>query len=190
VTPLLTKHDLADCSLVQSIPFRDRGLGHLRIQRANRSGVVLGEFSAWMRRAVRMSAFAALVFVVIGRRPYEQVGRITARRIIAPMQNVSAFWHWTVDALVGDAMRANLSTMFVLYDPVTFFVACSGPQPAGAGLALVAERIEPNGQWLRARAVAARLRTIWSAWPTRRTELALVAERCVHAQHLSTNGAW
>src|SRR6185436_14311880 len=159
VPPFLSQHDLADGGLVQSVLGGDGSLGHLRVQPANGPDVVLGQFGERMRHAMWMATLAALVFVVVGHRAYEQVRRIATGRIVAAVEHVLACWHWSINAFISHAMCSKLPALvFAGDDSVTLSIHGASPWPAGVGFSGLVVVEKPFGQWAGSSRVAAGFR--------------------------------
>jgi hypothetical protein len=134
------------------------------------------QLRARMCLADTIASFPEPVLVVVSDGSKPQMGRVTARRVVAFVQNVSLWWNGAVDAFIGKAMCSQLFALFVTNDAVALPVFGSGPGPAGVRLAWMVVEQEPISQRHKARAVTTCLRAIRASWTTRRTQTTVFTE--------------
>lgn len=91
-------------------------------------------------------ALPHLVGLVLGMRAKEQVRRVTARRVVAPMTHHPTAGNRAERQFPRDAMRAQMSAPLVLELAVAVFIPASAPWPALVGAALVDTRPEARRQ--------------------------------------------
>lgn len=123
-----------------------------------------------------VSPLPFLVCVVVSRCAGEQMRRITARRIVAAVQDMYVGWYRAVNAFISQSMGSQLSALFVSDDSVPIAVCGASPQPAFVGIARMVVERKPFCERDETSPVAAGFRAEPSACPTGWSEVAMIAE--------------
>lgn len=82
------------------------------------------------RLAMTVPTFSNHVCYVVCLRTYEQVSRVTARRVIAGMENRQPALNWAVGKNVGHAVR-TLRAVVVTEHPIAMCINSTSPEPTG-----------------------------------------------------------
>jgi hypothetical protein len=178
VLPKDATNDVADDGLMDPVVVGDGLLGHSGIHSSDVPHVLLDDFRAAVFYAERVTLFLNFVVGVVCGGADEEMGRIAAWWVVAAMQHIAAFWNGSVDALVGEAMRAYLAALFVADDTIALFVDGSGPRPAFIGSAGMVVEQEPFGEGHETCAVTTRLRTVAAALAAWRTPATVRTQPC------------
>lgn len=160
-----------------------------RCRRPNKAYVFFPQLGTSMGAAAALSALCDHVAPVVLVASCEQVRRITARWVIASVQNILIAGYWAIRAFVGHAMRSKLAAIVVPDDAIAVAVFGAMPRPARVWFTRHEVVHESLGQRALASTVAARFRAERMSLTADRSEVALAAERMPHARRANASAA-